>query len=106
LAADLDDRLEPERLALLDRLGLLDARLGDRREIVLLVRAQERLAHQLVRDLGVDARAVDLLEDGARHLALPEALERDALAELPVRCAELLAHRLPRDLDVHLLLDG
>ena len=105
-ATDLDDRGERERLALLDRGGLLDARLGDRGEVVLLVRAEERLAHELVGDLGVDALAVDLLEHRPRHLALAEALERDALGELAILVVELLAHRLPRDLDEHLLFDG
>src|SRR5439155_27019088 len=60
---------------------------------------------QLDRDLGVDPGAVDLLEHRARDLALAESLERDALAELAVRIAELLAHRFPRHLDKHLLLD-
>src|SRR6185312_7377018 len=48
LTADLDDRGERERLALLDRRGFLDARLGDRGEVVLLVRTEERLANELV----------------------------------------------------------
>src|SRR6185312_11539920 len=104
--AHLDDRGELERLTLLDRIGLLDARLGDRREVVLLVRLEERLAHELVRDLGVDARSVDLLEHGTRDLALAETLEGDTLAELLVRLVELRAHGLPGDLDEHLLLDG
>src|SRR5690606_35720970 len=83
-----------------------DPRLGNRGEVVLLVRAEERLAHEFVRDLGVDARSVDLLEHRARHLALAETLEGDAFAELAIRITELLTHRLPRDLDEHLLLDG
>src|SRR6185503_4443547 len=97
---------ERERLALLDRRGFLDARLGDRGKRVLLRRREERFAHELVRDLGGHALPVDLLEHRARRLALAESFERDVLTEVLVSLVQLDAHGLPRDLDKHLLLDG
>src|SRR4029079_6997601 len=83
----------------------LDARLGDRGDLVLGGGLEERLAHELDGDLRVDARTVDLLEHGARRLALAKPLERDLAAEIAVGLAELGAHDLPRDLHDHLLLD-
>ena len=105
--AHLDGRLVGERLADLQRLiGAFDARLGDRVDLVLLRRVDERLLHQLLGDLALHVLAEALLEDRARDLALAEAVHLHLRAELLVSAVELVAHRLPGDLDGELLFDG
>src|SRR5205807_2265346 len=82
-----DARAVGEALPLVE-LQLVDHRLHDRHDAVLLHRLGVALLHEPLLHLALHLPREHLFEHGARHLALAEPLEGDALAQLAVRLVE------------------
>ena len=100
LGADLDGRLEDERLALLG-LDDLDVGVRQRQDLLLDERVAVGRLDEPVDGLVEDgAVAEDALEDAARRLAGPEAGDAGPLREGPDGLADGPGELLGRDLDL------
>lgn len=90
-------------------LGELEARVDDRRvdreEVLLLDGLPEAVIDEALNDLAFDGALVELLEDLARHVAGAKAFHFGPLLQAFVGEVELVADRVPRDLDRYALLD-